>query len=102
MNAALYYDNDDYRRVVSVVPTSAMTGEGVPDLLLLAVQLTQELMTKKIMYSKAFECTCLEVKAVEGLGTTIDVILINGLITNQDILSFVAREAPLLPKSEHF
>ena len=98
LNAALYYDNDDYRRVVSVVPTSAMTGEGVPDLLLLAVQLTQELMTKKIMYSKAFECTCLEVKAVEGLGTTIDVILINGLITNQDYLVVCGTKGPIVTK----
>ena len=98
LNAALYYDNDDYRRVVSVVPTSAMTGEGVPDLLLLAVQLTQELMTKKIMYSKAFECTCLEVKAVEGLGTTIDVILINGLITNQDYIVVCGTRGPIVTK----
>ena len=62
MNAALYYDNDDYRRVVSVVPTSAMTGEGVPDLLLLAVQLTQELMTKKICIPKRLNALALKSK----------------------------------------
>ena len=34
LNAKLYYENDDFRRNVSVVPTSAITGEGVPDILL--------------------------------------------------------------------
>ena len=41
LNAKLYYENDDFRRNVSVVPTSAITGEGVPDILLLTVQITQ-------------------------------------------------------------
>ena len=34
-----------FRRNVSVVPTSAVTGEGIPDLLFLIVQLTQQLMS---------------------------------------------------------
>ena len=33
LNAALYYENDDPRNVISLVPTSAITGEGIPDLL---------------------------------------------------------------------
>ena len=70
LNAKLYYENDDFRRNVSVVPTSAITGEGVPDILLLTVQITQDLMTKRLMYHAGFECTLLEVKVVEGLGTT--------------------------------
>ena len=30
MNCALYYDNPDFRKYVSVIPTSAITGEGQP------------------------------------------------------------------------
>lgn len=56
--------------------TSAITGEGVQDILLLVVQITQDLMTSRLMYSAAFECTLLEVKVIPGLGTTIDVVLI--------------------------
>jgi translation initiation factor IF-2 len=33
LNAALYWNNDDLAHTVSLVPTSAVTGEGVPDLL---------------------------------------------------------------------
>ena len=45
LNADLFYENTDPRRVVSVVPTSAISGEGVPDLLRLAVELTQVYLT---------------------------------------------------------
>lgn len=41
LNTELYWDNDDPTRTVSMVPTSAITGEGIPDLLLWLVKLTQ-------------------------------------------------------------
>ena len=42
LNASLYWDNDDLAHTVSLVPTSAITGEGVPDLLRMVITLTQE------------------------------------------------------------
>ncbi len=33
LNVALYWKNADPRKYVNVVPTSAITGEGIPDLL---------------------------------------------------------------------
>lgn len=71
-------------RYVSLVPTSAHSGEGIPDMLKLLVQLTQERMTNKLMYLSEIECTVLEVKVIEGLGTTIDVILSNGILREGD------------------
>jgi translation initiation factor 5B len=47
------------------VPTSAITGEGVPDLLALLVQLTQRLMADTLMYITELEATVLEVRLVE-------------------------------------
>ena len=83
-NSELYYDNEDMRRNVSLVPTSAHTGEGIPDMLKLLVSLTQERMTSKLMYLSEVECTVLEVKVIEGLGTTIDVVLSNGILREGD------------------
>ncbi len=86
LNAKLYYENDDFRNTVSLVPTSAITGEGIPDLLLLLVQLTQQMMQKRLSYCAAVECTVLEVKTVEGLGTTLDVVLVNGTLNKSDTI----------------
>lgn len=83
-NAELYYENKSMARNVSLVPTSAHTGEGIPDMLKLLVSLTQERMTNALMYLSEVECTVLEVKVIEGLGTTIDVILSNGVLREGD------------------
>ena len=83
-NSELYYENKSMAKNVSLVPTSAHTGEGIPDMLKLLVQLTQERMTNKLMYLSEVECTVLEVKVIEGLGTTIDVVLSNGVLREGD------------------
>lgn len=83
-NSELYYENKSLGKNVSLVPTSAHTGEGIPDMLKLLVSLTQEKMTSKLMYLSEVECTVLEVKIIEGLGTTIDVVLSNGILREGD------------------
>jgi translation initiation factor 5B len=80
----LYYDNKNFARNVSIVPTSAITGEGVPDMIMLLVNLTQQRMSDRLMYLSELECTVLEVKVIEGLGTTIDVVLSNGILREGD------------------
>lgn len=83
-NSELFYENKSMAKNVSLVPTSAHTGEGIPDMLKLLVSLTQERMTNKLMYLSEVECTVLEVKVIEGLGTTIDVVLSNGVLREGD------------------
>ncbi|KAL5859523.1 hypothetical protein ACOSQ4_000819 [Xanthoceras sorbifolium] len=68
----------------SIVPTSAISGEGIPDLLLLLVQWTQKAMVEKLTFSNEVQCTVLEVKVIEGHGTTIDVVLVDGVIHEGD------------------
>lgn len=80
LNVALYWKNKDPRKFVSMVPTSAITGEGIPDLLQLLVKLTTAMMSERLMFLSELQCTVLEVKAIEGLGTTIDVVLVNGVL----------------------
>lgn len=50
LNCCLYYDNKDMARTISLVPTSAITGEGIPDLLGLLMRLTQSKMSKRLTY----------------------------------------------------
>lgn len=96
LNAKLYYENKNFSKYVSLVPTSAVTGEGIPDLLALLVGLTQSRMTEKLMYLSELECTVLEVKVIEGLGTTIDVVLSNGVLHEGDRIVVMGLEGPIV------
>ncbi|KAI5079715.1 hypothetical protein GOP47_0005194 [Adiantum capillus-veneris] len=96
LNSELYYKNPDRRKYVSIVPTSAISGEGVPDLLMLLITLTQQMMESKLMYISEVQCTVLEVKVVEGLGTTIDVILVNGVLHEGDQIVVCGMQGPIV------
>ena len=80
----LYWRNRDPRRFVNIVPTSAITGEGICDLMWLLVKLTQSMMMDRLMFVEELQCTVLEVKVVEGYGHTIDAVLVNGRIREGD------------------
>lgn len=95
-NSELFYENKSLARNVSLVPTSAHTGEGIPDMLKLLVSLTQERMTGQLMYLSEVECTVLEVKVIEGLGTTIDVILSNGVLKEGDRIVLCGTDGPII------
>lgn len=94
-NSELFYENKSMARNVSLVPTSAHTGEGVPDMLKLLTSLTQERMTNALMYLSEVECTVLEVKVIEGLGTTIDVVLSNGILREGDRVVLCGLNGPI-------
>ncbi|KAJ6463233.1 hypothetical protein C8R47DRAFT_1238517 [Mycena vitilis] len=96
LNSVLYYDNKNFARNVSIVPTSAITGEGVPDMIMLLVNLTQQRMSDRLMYLSELECTVLEVKVIEGLGTTIDVVLSNGILHEGDKIVVCGLNGPIV------
>lgn len=91
-NTALYWENDDVRRNISLIPTSAITGEGIPDLLMIILSLSQKLLVDRLMYCAILEATVLEVKVIEGLGTTIDIVLTGGIIHAGDTIFVVGLD----------
>ncbi|XVF24628.1 hypothetical protein REPUB_Repub13aG0143600 [Reevesia pubescens] len=96
LNTELYYKNKEMGETFSIVPTSAITGEGIPDLLLLLVQWTQKTMVEKLTFSDEVQCTVLEVKVIEGLGTTIDVVLVNGVLHEGDQIVVCGLQGPIV------
>ncbi|XP_064481315.1 eukaryotic translation initiation factor 5B-like [Ornithodoros turicata] len=94
MNAALFHENADLRTFISLVPTSALSGDGMGNLISLIVSLTQDMMAKRISFSEELQATVLEVKAIPGLGTTIDVILVNGRLREGDTMVLAGHEGP--------
>lgn len=91
-NAELFYENKSLSKFVSLIPTSAHTGEGIPDMLKLIIQLTQERMVGSLMYLSEVQATVLEVKQIEGFGMTIDVILSNGVMKEGDRILLCGTE----------
>ncbi|XP_075972722.1 eukaryotic translation initiation factor 5B [Anticarsia gemmatalis] len=96
LNAALFYENPDPRTYVSLVPTSAVTGEGMGNLLAMIVQACEGPLHKRLIFSQQLLATVLEVKAIPGLGTTIDTILINGTLHEGDTMVLAGTDGPIV------
>ncbi|KAL3845861.1 hypothetical protein ACJIZ3_003264 [Penstemon smallii] len=96
LNTELYYQNKEMGETFSIVPTSAISGEGIPDLLLLLVNWTQKTMIERLTYSNEVQCTVLEVKVIEGHGTTIDVVLVNGVLHEGDQIVVCGLQGPIV------
>ena len=91
----------DFSRIVSIVPVCAKTGEGIADLLLVLIGLSQKFFerTLRIHLEEAGVGTILEKKEERGLGTTIDVILYDGKLSAGDtIVVGSMEEEPIVTK----
>jgi len=64
-------------------------------MIMLLVNLTQSRMAESLMYISELECTVLEVKVIEGLGTTIDVVLSNGYLREGDRIVVCGLNGPI-------
>uniref|UniRef100_A0A2S2NB08 Eukaryotic translation initiation factor 5B n=1 Tax=Schizaphis graminum TaxID=13262 RepID=A0A2S2NB08_SCHGA len=96
LNAALFYENPDPKSYVSLVPTSAITGEGMGNLLDLIVENCQTHLYKRLVFNNELQATVLEVKAITGLGTTIDTILVNGYLKEGDTIVVAGTDGPVV------
>jgi translation initiation factor 5B len=90
----------DFQRNIGVVPISAKTGEGIPDLLMILMGLAQKFLEKDLEYRAVGPGTgtVLEVKEEVGLGTTLDVILYDGELNVGDTIVVGSRGNPISTK----
>lgn len=96
INVALYWKQESHDEYVSVVPTSAITGEGVPDLLGFLTHYAQNVIPERIMRNdNEFKATVLEVKKAEGVGSTIDIIVVNGSLSIDDKVVLSGFDGPI-------
>ncbi|MEM2122032.1 MAG: translation initiation factor IF-2 [Candidatus Bathyarchaeia archaeon] len=83
----------DFRRQVAIVPTSAKTGEGIPELLAVLVGLTQAYMKELLkVTSGPGRAVVLEVKEELGLGVTLNTILYDGRLRVNDRIVLGGRD----------
>ncbi|MDD1672133.1 MAG: translation initiation factor IF-2 [Methanomicrobiales archaeon] len=81
-NSERYDRVRDFQRTIAIIPVSALTGEGIPDLLMVMIGLAQRFLTGDLGFSAEGpgQGTVLEVKEERGLGATMDVILYDGTL----------------------
>ena len=100
VNSNLYWEMgaDDWTNsdFIPLVPTSAITGEGVQDVLMLLCQMAQRKIWKKLMWCANLQATVLEVKAIDGLGMTVDVLVVNGYLREGDRAVFCTLDGPIV------
>jgi translation initiation factor 5B len=89
----------NFRTTVAIVPVSAKTGEGVPELLALLAGLVQQYMKKKLVTSnEPGRGVVLEVKEEPGLGVTIDTIIYDGVVRKGDTIVLGGKTKPIVTK----
>ena len=87
----------DFTKTIAIVPTSATTGEGVPELLAVLVGLTQQYLQSRLRTTEGpAKGTVLEVKEEPGLGITINVIIYDGILQKGDLIVVGAKEKPVV------
>lgn len=88
---------EDFSKQIAIVPISAKTGEGIADLLTVIIGLAEKFLKEKLITTKEGKGIILDVKQVKGLGTTIDVIMYDGIIEKDDFL-VIGEKKPLITK----
>ena len=89
----------DFTKTVAIVPTSAKTGEGITDLLMVLIGLTQQHLKKRLQTTEGpAKGTVLEVKEEPGLGLTLNTIIYDGTLQKDDMIVVGGKEKPIVTR----
>ncbi|NWG09434.1 MAG: translation initiation factor IF-2 [Nitrososphaerales archaeon] len=94
-----FYRVKDFTHEVAIVPVSAKTGEGIPELLTVIIGLTQQYMKSRLaVTSELTRGIILEVKEEAGLGHTANLILLDGELRIGDSVVLSKREGTIISR----
>jgi len=89
----------DFTKTVAMVPTSAKTGEGVTELLMVLIGLAQQYLKKRLQTTEGpAKGSVLEVKEEPGLGLTLNVIIYDGTLRKDDLIVVGGKEKPIVTR----
>jgi translation initiation factor 5B len=78
----------DFTKTIPIVPTSAIYGIGISELLLIISGICQNYLKGRLAYTEGPAAgVVLEVKQEVGLGVTVDSIIFNGILRKGDIIA---------------
>jgi len=76
---------ESFTKNIAIVPTSAKTGDGIAELLMVLSGLTQQFMKERLTVSSGpAKGAVLEVREETGLGITLDTIIYDGILKKTD------------------
>jgi len=94
--AELFTRIKDFTKAIAIVPVSARTGEGIPELLAVLAGLTQQYLKNRLRYAEGpAKGVILEIKEHPGLGTTIDTVIYDGVIRVGDTIVVGGKNGPI-------
>ena len=92
-----FYRIKDFTKEIAIVPVSAKTGEGIPELLAVLVGLTQQYLAKRLKISNGKpRGIVLEIKEESGIGTTANVVLLDGILKTGDKIVVGKRDEAIV------
>jgi translation initiation factor 5B len=94
------FDNvRDFTSTVALVPVSAKTGEGITELLMVLIGLTQQYLKKQLQTTEgAAKGSVLEIKEEPGLGLTLNTIIYDGTLQKDDLIVVGGKENPIVTR----
>jgi translation initiation factor 5B len=89
----------EFTKEVAIVPVSASTGVGIPELLAVLVGLAQQYMSKRLeRHNVGGRGIVLEVNEEVGLGPSANIILLDGTLKHGDSIVVARREGAITTK----
>ncbi|MEM1548147.1 MAG: translation initiation factor IF-2 [Thermoproteota archaeon] len=89
----------DFKRNVAIVPVSAVTGEGVSEVIAVLIGLIQQFLITILEYSEGpGRGVVLEVVEETGMGTTVNAIIFDGVLRKEDTIVLMGLNKPIVTK----
>jgi len=97
-NADLFYNIPDFTKKIALVPCSAKTKQGIPELIMVLCGLSQKYLSDKLILSKEAKGVILEIKK-EKSTTYVEAILYDGELSGKEKIAIANfEEEPIITK----
>ncbi|MDP6294102.1 MAG: translation initiation factor IF-2 [Candidatus Woesearchaeota archaeon] len=93
------YDRiEDHTKTLAVIPVSAETGQGIPELLMTVAGLAQRFLGDKLITTDIARGTVLEIQDQKGVGKVVDAIIYDGSIKQGQTIVMGGVDKPVVAK----
>lgn len=87
LNCELYWNNISPEDTISIIPISAITGQGIEDLLNYIIKYSQTILKHQIKWDETkLDCTIMEITNIPNFGYTVECIIKNGKLSKGDFI----------------